>query len=291
MNGKLLVLTAIVNIFVGLGIVDAAPLLNSKTPAPGDSWKEPLTGMPFVWVPAGCFQMGCQPDDDSCTVDEKPRHEVCLNGYWIGKYEVTQQEWKEIEIDNPSHHQVDDDYPLEQASWVNIQQFINNLNETNDNRYIFRLPTEAEWEYACRGGNNEQIYSGGNDILSLGWHWTIEETNKQTYPIGQKKPNSLGIYDMSGNVWEWTADLYDDEAYQQNTTRHNPQVTGKGSCRVARGGSYHSYPKRLRCSARRAYPRKATNRYTGFRLVREKRPHALPAYTTPAMNGKNHTTN
>ena len=188
----------------------------------GEEWRDPVTGMAFMWVPGGCYQMGDTFGDGD--EDEKPVHEVCVDGYWMGKYEVTQGEWQKIMGSNPSHFNKGDNYPVEKVSWNDAKEFIRKLN-SKSNGYKFKLPTEAEWEYAARSGGKKEKYSGSSDVDSVAWY--NSNSGKSTHSVGTKAPNGLGIYDMSGNVWEWVEDIYSNNAYR-NHSRNNP-IYVKGS--------------------------------------------------------------
>lgn len=220
-------------------------LLEKETMQPGDSWTDPVTGMEFVWVPEGCYEMGCGAWTDSCWGDEYPVHEVCLDGFWIGKYEVTQGQWIQIMEDNPSYFKDSERHPVEQVSWNDVQGFITALNSQGS--HIFRLPTEAEWEYAARSAGREEKYAGGDDLDSLGWY--VDNSERRTHEVGTKAPNGLGIYDMSGNVWEWVSDWYDYDYYAQSP-KYNPQGPDTGLYRVLRGGSYRNLARGCRASIR-----------------------------------------
>ncbi len=217
-----------------------------------ENYKDPTTGMEFVFVKGGCFQMGDTFGDGGNT--EKPVHEVCVDDFYIGKYEVTQRQWTEIMGSNPSIFKGCNDCPVEQVSWNDVQVYINKLNQKlapADSKQgtgkKYRLPTEAEWEYAARSGGKNERYSGGNDPDSVAWHYN--NTGGKTHPVGQKKPNGLGLYDMSGNVWEWVQDRY-DENYYKNSPRNNPQNANNGEYVVLRGGSWDGEPWHLRTSNR-----------------------------------------
>ncbi len=165
--------------------------------------KDTATGMEFVFVDGGCYQMGGTFVDK--VRKEELSHEVCLDNFYIGKYEVTQGQWKAIMGNNPSKFdECGDNCPVEQVSWNDIQDFINKLNNKTGKNY--RLPTEAEWEYAARSGGKNEKYSGSNNVDSVAWY--DKNSGNKTHPVGQKKPNGLGLYDMSGNVWEWVNDKY-----------------------------------------------------------------------------------
>ncbi|WP_052507291.1 formylglycine-generating enzyme family protein [Desulfonatronovibrio magnus] len=202
-------------------------------PDPGETWTDPVTGIEFVWVPEGCYDMGCGDWTDSCWDNEKPVHEVCLDGFWMGKYEVTQGQWTGVMGSNPSYFKSGNNYPVEQVSWNDVQDFISKLNSEGNS--TFRLPTEAEWEYAARSGGRAEKYAGGDDLDSLGWYWS--NSGSRTHEVGTKAPNGLGIYDMSGNVLEWVSDWYSDNYYSVSP-RDNPQGPETGSSRVIRGGSW-----------------------------------------------------
>ena len=216
----------------------------------------------FVFVQGGCFEMGCGGWSSNCISGEEPVHEVCVDGFYIGKYEVTQSQWQNVMGSNPSNFQKGDNYPVEQVSWEDTQEFIRRLN--NKTGKNFRLPSEAEWEYACRSGGKKEKYCGGNKIDAVAWYGGNSVNN--THPVGTRSPNGLGLYDMSGNVWEWVSDWY-DKGYYGRSPRSNPQGPSLGSERVVRGGSWNCNPRYIRASDRdRSYP---DIRYSilGFRLV------------------------
>jgi formylglycine-generating enzyme required for sulfatase activity len=197
-----------------------------------------INGMEFILVKGGCFQMGDTFGGGGS--DEKPVHEVCVDDLYIGKYEVTQKQWQDVMGNNPSHFKNCDNCPVEQVSWNDIQEYINKLNQKNAGAGLkpapaFRLPTEAEWEYAARSGGKNEKYAGGNDIDSVAWY--DSNSGDKTHPVGTRAPNGLGLYDMSGNVWEWVQDLYDD-GYYNNSPKDNPKGEDTGQFRVLRGGSW-----------------------------------------------------
>ncbi|MCP4128371.1 MAG: formylglycine-generating enzyme family protein [Gammaproteobacteria bacterium] len=226
----------------------------------GDEWTEPTTDMEFVYVPGGTFMMGdIFGDGDD---DEKPVHGVRLDGFYIGKYPVTQGQWKKVTGNNPSEFKKGDNYPAEQVSWNNAQAFITKLAAMSDGKYRFSLPTEAQWEYAARSGGKKERYAGGDDIDAVAWYG--KNSNRSTRPVGTKKPNGLGIYDMSGNVWEWCQDWH--ESYTASAVV-NPTGADTGSERVLRGGSWGSGARNCRTADRfRDVPRFG-NSSIGFRLV------------------------
>ena len=224
-----------------------------------------VNGVSFemVRVEGGTFRMGATSEqEDEAYSDEKPVHSVTLSSYYIGKTEVTQALWQAVMGSNPSNYK-GADLPVECVSWNDCQEFIQKLNRLTGRN--FRLPTEAEWEFACRGGNNSNgyKYSGSNNLGSVAWY--DDNSGGQTHPVGTKAPNELGIYDMSGNVWEWCSDWYADYTSYSQT---NPTGPRSGSCRVLRGGSWYGIAGFCRSSFRDIsyFP---TNRYNnlGLRLA------------------------
>ena len=187
----------------------------------------------MIAVQGGIFIMGCTHEQgNDCWSDERPTHQVTTSDFYIGKYEVTQAQWKAVMGNNPSHFK-GDDLPVENVNWNDVQGFIKKLNEMTGKKY--RLPTEAEWEYAARGGSKSHSYkySGSNTIDSVAWY--NDNVNTSTHAVGSKLPNELGIYDMSGNVWEWCSNWFGKYSRSAKT---NPQGASSGSARVARGGSW-----------------------------------------------------
>jgi len=225
------------------------------------TFADPATGIEFVPVQGGCFQMGDTFGDGYAS--EKPVHEVCVDGFSIGKYEVTQGQWKTIMGNNPSKFSsCGDDCPVEQVSWNDVQDFILNLNRRSGRNY--RLPTEAEWEYAARSVGKSEKYSGSSSIDSVAWY--DGNSGSTTHPVGRKGANGLGIYDMSGNVWEWCSDWHGNDYYGMSP-RSNPQGPSSGEFRVLRGGSWFDNPLDSRAAFRaRGLP---GGRFIslGFRLV------------------------
>jgi len=205
--------------------------------------------------------------------DEKPVHEVCVGDFYMGETEVTQKQWKDIMGDTPSYFKNCDECPVEKVSWNNIQRFIKKLNQkttpsiplnNRGERVIYRLPTEAEWEYAARSGGKKEKYAGGDDIDIVAWHGS--NSGGKTHPVKQKKPNGLGLYDMSGNVWEWVQDWY-DKNYYENTPKDNPKGPDSGLFRVNRGGGWYYSAGHLRNSHRDDYTSDSRSYDLGFRLA------------------------
>jgi len=244
----------------------AAPIASKPVSNVGATGRSPLqdttTGMEFVRVPGGCFQMGDTFGDGY--KDEKPVHEVCVSNFAIGKYEVTQGQWQAIMGNNPSNFSsCGSNCPVEKVSWNDTQEFIRKLNSQSGKGY--RLPTEAEWEYAARSGGKSEKYSGADTPDNVGWY--NANSGRMTHPAGEKRANGLGIYDMTGNVWEWCNDWYDENYYQGTPPRNNPQGASSGQYRVLRGGSWGDGPEDVRASRRGGGG--PDNRYfiSGFRLV------------------------
>ncbi len=199
----------------------------------------------MVRVEGGIFTMGATPEQGSDVEDnEKPTHKVTLSDFYIGKYEVTQAEWKAVMGKNPSHFK-GDNFPVENVSWSDCEEFIRKLNELTGKN--FRLPTEAEWEYAARGGRHSYgaKYAGDNDIDNVAWH--DGNSNGTTHPVGTKRANELGLYDMTRNVWEWCQDGYGDYSSSAQTYPTGP---GSADWRVLRGGSWSSGARNCRLSYR-----------------------------------------
>ena len=166
-------------------------------------------------------------------IDEYPVHEVCVDPFLIGRYEVTQHEWQTIMGENPARFQKGDDYPVENISWEDAQEFIRRLNRLIGGGY--RLPTEAEWEFACRSGGKNERYCGGGGLEEFGRYQG--NSSASTQRVGTRFPNGLGLYDMSGNVWEWVEDWY-GRNYYQTSPRLNPKGPLAGFFKVSRGGSW-----------------------------------------------------
>lgn len=230
-----------------------------SNPRAGDMWKEPVTGMEFVWVPKGCFQMGSNFGDS----DEKPVHEVCVDGFWLGRYEVTNRQYRRFKSGHDSKsfkgaNLNGDDQPVVNVSWNDAKAFIKWLSGETGQR--FALPTEAHWEYAARGGTTGKRFWGGNDadacryanVADKGnWkdHFPCSDGYKFTAPVANYSPNPFGLYDMLGNVEEWCEDVYDKNAYAKHA-RNNPVVTSGGTARVFRGGGWYAGPGDMRAANR-----------------------------------------
>jgi len=207
----------------------------------------------MVFVEGGTYQMGSNSGSD-----EKPIHTVTVSSFYMDKTEVTQAEYRKVMGKNPSNFSGCDDCPVEKVSWHDANAYAKKVGK--------RLPTEAEWEYAARGGNKSKGYnsSGSNTISSVGWY--DDNSGGKTHPVAQKQPNELGLYDMSGNVWEWCSDWYSD-SYYRSSPKNDPQGPNSGPSRVLRGGSWYLNVNSCRVAYRDGYyPDNGLN-YLGFRLV------------------------
>ena len=224
----------------------------------------PSWAMEFVNIPAGCFMMGRDANFEEGHDDELPRHRVCVGAFQMGKYEVTQAEWVDVMGSNPSEFKGRTS-PVENVSWHDIQEFIKRINRRDGKRY--RLPSEAEWEYAARAGT-VTTYACGDDESCLGniaWYWS--NSGERTRPVGQKQPNRWGLHDMQGNVWEWVQDCYHD-SYNGAPSDGRARQDGACTFRVLRGGSWGSKPRDLRSAYRDSYTPVYRFSDLGFRLAR-----------------------
>lgn len=253
-----------------------------------ETWTEPTTGMKFVWIEEGCFQMGQLPletrllkrevgqyEYQKYYADELPRHKVCLNGFWMGATEVTQKEWVKIMGFNPAHFNTDENFPVDTVSWEDAKNFIDKLNKENKTNE-FRLPSEAEWEFAARANTEDVMYHTGNSITtqqanfngSIAFGLNLrEEYRKSPVAADSFAPNPFGLHNMHGNVWEWCNDWYGEDYYADSPAK-NPLGPKTGEMRVLRGGSWFRYSGHIRSATR--YKNKPTGQYadTGFRVVK-----------------------
>jgi formylglycine-generating enzyme required for sulfatase activity len=225
----------------------------------------------MVYVPAGSFMMGAENADD-----EMPVHEVSLDSFYVGKYEITQRQWREVMGTNPSTY-TGEDHPIESVSWDDAQAFAQILSERTGRRY--RLPTEAEWEYAARAGSVTDFHFGDDTLALAEYAWFRGNSGGTTHPVGLKQPNAWGLHDVAGNVWEWCQDWWDPEYYERSPS-HNPLnetpylytslETGESfSARVARGGSYRGIPAGSESAHRHGGKQDIKRSHVGFRVVRE----------------------
>lgn len=281
--------------FATLAFVACSKESNETTgntdPAPTPTISEQIAAQ-MVFVEGGTFTMGQtvvaqtetraasdREDDDLPRTDELPAHEVTVSDFYISKYEITQELWTAVMGDNPSYFE-GENLPVESMTWNDIQQFLAKLNALTGENY--RLPTEAEWEYAARGGKKSQgyRYSGGDNIDDVAWYG--ENSPEMICPVGGKKPNELGLYDMSGNAFEWVFDWYG--AYTA-TAKVNPKGPSSGTYHVLRGGSWKHSSNGCRVSFRTRIPTYHLNK-CGFRIVKgislDNLPYDDTAPATPA---------
>lgn len=217
----------------------------------------------MIFVEGGTFSMGCTNEQGNiCDDDELPLQKTTLNDFYINKFEVTQSQWEHIMGKNPSNFGDCPACPVEDVSWKDVEQFIEELNKKTGRNY--RLPTEAEWEFAARGGTQSKgfIFSGSNDIKEVAWY--DENAGETSHPVGTKMPNELGLYDMSGNVWEWCSDWYAD---YHNQAQINPIGANNGTRRINRGGCWYFNQSFCRVSDRVKTAPKKKYFSLGFRLA------------------------
>lgn len=234
----------------------AAPSLGADVPPT-------LPEIPLASVPAGCFDMGDRHGDGG--VDEKPVHRVCLDGFSLGTYEVTEGLWRAVTGTPPPGESRGDDYPVAGVSWNDVREFMARLRDRTGRKW--RLPTEAEWEYAARSGGRDEKYPGTGSAEGLERHaWYEANSGGVLRPVGGKRANGLGIHDMGGNVWEWVQDRYGRDYYRLSPEQ-NPGGDPFGVNRVIRGGSALKPADFLRCSYRDYMAPDVRNPLTGFRLA------------------------
>ena len=230
----------------------------------GESWTNSL-GMEFAWIPAGSFLMGSPRGEKNRYKDERQHRVQISEGFWMKRFEVTQGEWELVMSENPSKFQnCGVRCPVERVSWVDAQDYIRRLNRRESGKgYLYRLPTEAEWEYAARAGAAGPRYG---ELSEVAWHWTWRSSDRPR-PVGLKRANRWGLHDMLGNVWEWTGDWY-GQYPEWTVTVTDPRGPSTGSARVRRGGSRKALPARVRSAARYSSTPGRRGSDIGFRLVR-----------------------
>ena len=224
---------------------------SGSTPRPGDSKVNPKDGQKYVWIPPGQFAKGCSTGDFECFPDENPQRKVTLTrGFWLAVTETTQAQFQKLMGYNPSVFE-GDDLPVDSVSWVEADQYCSAVNG--------RLPSDAEWEYAARGGTNTPRYGNLDDIA---WYW--DNSNFTTHPVGTKKPNAYGLYDMLGNVVEWTYTWYWVQLNQENI---NPTGPSTAEYKELRGGGWWDDESLVRVSYRRHFETTDEDYNIGFRCA------------------------
>lgn len=254
------------------GMTDTARQTRYIRVAAGSGGEEQTIMLPgdvplvMVWIPGGTFMMGRYPGEQDSNSGEDPQHSVTVPGFWMGKYEVTQAQWRALLGTSPSYFS-GDSRPVERVTWLGAKSFVTALNTHSG--LNFRLPSEAEWEYACRAGATTRFYWGDDpdyeDINDYAWFW---DNDMETYNVGTKLPNAFGLHDMSGNVWEWCEDDWHG-SYTGAPTNGSAWVDSpRGSLRVARGGGWYYGGYYCRSAYRSYFNPSGTYYGVGFRLSR-----------------------
>ncbi len=265
---------------------------------PGQILKEPYAGIEFVWIAGGCFKMGNLNSNRVEIQHEKPVHKACLDGFWMGKFEVTNAQFQKF---RPGHDSQDylndsmnrDNQPVVQVSWADAKHFASWLTEQGKGKYLYRLPTETEWEFACRAKTATIRFWGDRSdeacrYANIADHSLANEAIKFHHcddgflgmsPVGSFRPNGFGLYDMLGNVWEWSEDVYGKDAYEAQKRHKGKNPIYKRleigiDLRVIRGGSWQSRPDSVRCANRKYNPPHSRYDVLGFRLVMDPRANA-----------------
>ena len=247
------------NLLFSLGLAAIAGIGHAQQ----ETWQDPATGLTFTKIEAGCFDMGAAaalPDKPSQPAkgprhDETPRHRVCLDAFWIGRYEVTEAQWQRLMSDKDFKTDISHgDRAKSNISFIAARSLLDRINSKSKTEPRYRLPTEAEWEYACRANDvvapfAEQTGENEEKLAELAWHEHPPRADMLPAPVGRKTPNAWGLHDMLGNVWEWTADAYYPDAYGRHTAR-NPRITDENGKHVIRGGSFKSRFWQTRCGVR-----------------------------------------
>ena len=224
------------------------------------TYTDPATGMEFIFVKGGCYMMGSNDGYDS----EKPVHEVCVDDFYLAKYEVTQIQYEKVTGVNPSRFK-GEKLPVESVNWHDAQKYMSQLKTLSGKSY--RLPTEEEWEFAARSGGKDERWAGTESVSSLDdYAWYRNNSSNQTHPVGQKRPNALGLHDMSGNVWEWCSDWY-ESSYYESSPRNNPQGPMSGLSKVKRGGSWGFSEEFVRVASRGGLDPAYRSANFGFRVA------------------------
>ncbi|MDD3246207.1 MAG: formylglycine-generating enzyme family protein [Methanosarcina sp.] len=225
------------------------------------------SGMEFVLIPSGEFDMGASSEEKGRSDSESSLHKVTIkNPFYMGKYPVTQKQWEKIMGNNPSHFK-GEARPVEMVSWNEVQEFVNKLNAAEETDK-YRVPSEAEWEYACRAGTQTRYSFGGDESKLNEYAWYAENSGSKTHSIGRKNPNLWGLYDMHGNVWEWVQDKW-QENYIVSPPDGSVWEDGNSFYRGSRGGSWYCDTKSCRSASRFGRDPESLFSNLGFRLLRE----------------------
>lgn len=251
---------SLLTLLLALGLTSAS---HPSGAAKANEWTDPRTGLSFVWIQAGCFDMGALQAAEpaphgkqrSPRQDETPQHRVCLDGYWMGRHEVRRDQWRNIMGDSPATaEQADNRRPMTHVTWQQTQDFLRRINRDAPPGKRFRLPTEAEWEFACQPGEPQSDIENNRwereaELKKSAWFRGNKQGATDAAETGTLAPNPRGLYDMLGNVWEWTADTYRADAYDRHAAK-NPWVSDPGDRKILRGGSFRSDIHQSRCGAR-----------------------------------------
>ncbi len=261
------VIPVVVGVVV-LGVLSGCPFFLGP-PEAGDT--RTFDGIEFQWCPPGTFLMGSPPDEVGHTNDETLHAVTISEGFWLSKYEVTQAQWEAVMGANPSNYPGADN-PVDSVTWEDVRLFLLYLNYAKATA-LYRLPTEAEWEYACRAGESARFYWGDDpnatEIDNYAWH--SSNSGGVPHPVGEKLPNDWGLYDMSGNLWEWCQDWYGGDYYEASSVEPvtNPLGPDSGVNRIVRGAAFESPPfLNLHRSAARASYLPGSSNFFGFRVLR-----------------------
>lgn len=225
-----------------------------------------IGGIEFVHVPGGSFTMGMS-DCGLSTIEECPRHRVEISSFWLSKYEITQKQFEKVMGYDPSLETRGEEYPVTNVSWHTAMDFCKKFSSMHGVQAT--LPTEAEWEYACRAGSETEYYWGNEMDGSFCWYYQNSGAKKGKnglHSVGKKRPNAFGLYDMSGNLWEWCFDWYDAQYYAQSPGK-NPRGPVKGELKALRGGSWKDGGYYQRCGVRNAGGPNIGDEFRGFRVA------------------------
>jgi formylglycine-generating enzyme len=258
MKNAFLLKQLILSLLITLSCSGVSPALEKKEKVIKKIWVSPSTQMQFLKIPAGCFLMGSDNGFDF----EAPVHKVCVDSFYLGTYEVTQKQWSIFKDQNLSKF-IGENHPVQRVSWNDTQDYLQRLN-TAEKTDRYRLPSEAEWEYAARGGTTTQFYWG--DKINNDYVWYFGTSDYKSHPVGQKKPNPFGLYDILGNVWEWVGDWYSND-YFKTSPEQNPQGPTSGRFKVKRGGSQANLISHIKSHTRYRAPADKRHYINGFRIA------------------------
>jgi formylglycine-generating enzyme required for sulfatase activity len=251
-------------IMVGMALLSTFWVSSPAAAGPGKTFTNSI-GIEFMLIPAGSFMMGADKHFEDAADNETPRHKVNISKpYYLGKYEVTQEQWVAVMESYPSEFKARK-RPVEMVSWNHVQMFIHKLN-LKEGTQKYRLPTEAEWEYAARAGSSEKYCFGDDEGRLSQYAWYNRNSGKKTQPVGQLKPNAWGLYDMHGNVYEWVMDRYDENYYSKSPST-DPEGPSSGSSRVIRGGCWLLSAGDCRSAHRTGFSPGDRHSTVGFRLA------------------------